>query len=697
MNKKIAIIIFGAIILSASNFCFGQTISLKSLLNEMTDRGSIARYPYPEFKCKQMSSYDRMSVAPDKPGWFANMDLTNFLGVDTVSGRREFIIFDHKGPGAIVRFWMTFAGVKPGEGKMRIYIDENPQPVAEGTPFDLLSGGILAPEPLSSSVSKDYRYDRRGHNLYLPIPYSNNCKITYESENVKGNAAGFAGEIVYYNINYREYPKGSDVVSFSKEELFNNRALIETTSKKLSENIPLSENKPITLTQFSLNKNGEYSEIFNGEGCINGITIKLDAANINQALRSVVVEIYFDGQLRVWSPVGDFFGTGYKICPQKTFYTLVESNGTMCCYWIMPYRKDAKVVIKNYSYFPVNGLIKIEKGEWKWDASSMYFGASWKEYYKLDAGGVKSNTELGVGAFDVNYVKLDGKGVYVGDVLTLYNSAYAWWGEGDEKIYVDGETFPSHFGTGSEDYYGYAWSRPEKFTDHPFIGQPDGSGNLEAGYTVNLRYRALDKIPFTSSLDFDMEVWTWTDAILNYSPTTFYYLLPGFKGATLPDIKGVRNQVAIDRRDLVPAIVKKGKFEFDQLYFDKNHKGRISFDRSVNYTTSNKAFVNWSGTAKGDSLTVLFYSKEDVKVSMVLATVKGQNFGTFRLLLNGKPLGETSGKIIDGFSADPGVVENDLGFVKLDKGENRMTLINEGPHSNEQKNSFIGIDYIIFK
>ena len=39
----------------------------------------------------------------------------------------------------------------------------------------------------------------------------------------------------------------------------------------------------------------------------------------------------------------------------------------------------------------------------------------------------------------------------------------AWWGEGDEKIYVDGEKFPSHFGTGTEDYYGYAWCSPEKF------------------------------------------------------------------------------------------------------------------------------------------------------------------------------------------------------------------------------------------
>ena len=50
-------------------------------------------------------------------------------------------------------------------------------------------------------------------------------------------------------------------------------------------------------------------------------------------------------------------------------------------------------------------------------------------------------------------------------MLHLINYHRGWWGEGDEKIYVDGEDFPSHFGTGTEDYYGYAWCRPEEFAE----------------------------------------------------------------------------------------------------------------------------------------------------------------------------------------------------------------------------------------
>src|SRR5690606_15037365 len=147
------------------------------------------------------------------------------------------------------------------------------------------------------------------------------------------------------------------------------------------------------------------------------------------------------------------------------------------------------------------------------------------------------------------YVTVEGKGVYVGDTLTLFNGAPRWWGEGDEKIYVDGENFPSHFGTGTEDYYGYAWCRPEKFSA-PFHAQPDGSGNLEGGYAVNSRYRALDAIPFEKSIKFDMELWHWAPATVNYAPTTFFYARPGAKANVPADVESVKIKVALSNDDL---------------------------------------------------------------------------------------------------------------------------------------------------
>ena len=54
-------------------------------------------------------------------------------------------------------------------------------------------------------------------------------------------------------------------------------------------------------------------------------------------------------------------------------------------------------------------------------------------------------------------LRTQGRGRFCGVMLHVWNPLGGWWGEGDEKFFVDGEKFPSTFGTGSEDYFGYAW------------------------------------------------------------------------------------------------------------------------------------------------------------------------------------------------------------------------------------------------
>src|SRR5262249_34722513 len=120
-----------------------------------------------------------------------------------------------------------------------------------------------------------------------------------------------------------------------------------------------------------------------------------------------------------------------------------------------------------------------------------------------------------------------GQGVFAGVAFSIANPVKAWWGEGDEKIYVDGETFPSHFGTGTEDYYGYAWSWPGTF-QHAYHNQPrcDGPGNY--GFTSVIRFHIMDRIPFTKSFKFDMELWHWTESCkVDMSVVAYWYARPG--------------------------------------------------------------------------------------------------------------------------------------------------------------------------
>jgi hypothetical protein len=102
----------------------------------------------------------------------------------------------------------------------------------------------------------------------------------------------------------------------------------------------------------------------------------------------------------------------------------------------------------------------------------------------------------------------------------------AWWGEGDEKIYVDGEAYPGLFGTGTEDYFGYAWSTPSRF-EHAYHAQTVAPGDRFGGLFSMNRFHILDPIPFLHALRFDLEIWHWEDTSIAVDATIYWYARPG--------------------------------------------------------------------------------------------------------------------------------------------------------------------------
>lgn len=168
-------------------------ISTDSLLKEMVSRESLALFPQPYYETRQFSSYDRASVDKDSSSWYANWDRSQFIREENKSGRREFVVFDSEGPGAITRFWVTVADYS-GKGIIRFYIDGKTEPEIEGEVLNVIGGQSLVGYPLSASVSELTDHLQRGHNLYLPIPYSKSCKITYESPSIK-EPGEFSGNV----------------------------------------------------------------------------------------------------------------------------------------------------------------------------------------------------------------------------------------------------------------------------------------------------------------------------------------------------------------------------------------------------------------------------------------------------------------------------------------------------------------------
>lgn len=99
-------------------------------------------------------------------------------------------------------------------------------------------------------------------------------------------------------------------------------------------------------------------------------------------------------------------------------------------------------------------------------------------------------------------------------------------GEGDEKIYVNRERFPSWFGTGTEDFYGYAWSTTELFS-RAYHSQTRADGPGFSGAFFMNRFHFLDAVPFDTDLRFDLELWHWDDVLVRAGSVAYYYARPG--------------------------------------------------------------------------------------------------------------------------------------------------------------------------
>lgn len=294
---------------------------------------------------------------------------------------------------------------------------------------------------------------------------------------------------------------------------------------------------------------------------------------------------------------------------------------------------------------------------------------------------------------DWNYLTATGKGVYVGDTLTVFSPAAGWYGEGDERIYVDREKFPSHLGTGTEDYYGYAWGMAEHFSS-PFIAMParDLKGRENwMGYTTTSRIRGLDAIPFDQSLKFDMEIWDWADCKVGYSATSFWYARPGATSNRQPSPK--------EAAALLPewSAGIKGAIECETMKLLSHSEGVEISTQSAGLTEG-----SWSGgmqlfaqcTKPGQSVHLQFPVKKSGRYHVIVYATKSYDYGIVRFSINGK-----TGKNVDLWSEKPiasGPI--DLGAFDLIQGAAEIAV--EAVGSNPKSRSaryYIGLDCLVLK
>ncbi|MGJ8653091.1 MAG: glycoside hydrolase family 172 protein [Opitutaceae bacterium] len=616
-----------------------EPVTIGSLLHEMVDRDAVARFPSPDFRLKQDSSYNRASVSPDdEKGWFANSDFNSRPGMDRFirleenDGRQEWVIMESETPGVITRSWYPINKFFE-DTLLRVYVDGETTPVIEGHPLTLFQGDGLIPYPFAhpshlSAVN------------FFPIPYAQSCKVT------------LSVQPFFYIFTYREYSEGTKVKSFTMADFEAAKELTNNVGKMLLNPVATGANKHLRFSATLNNKEEKSLELTNGVASVRELAVKLGDYSNPNVTRTVVLKMEFDGQETVWCPIGDFFGAGIGLNPFQGWYRTVAEDGTMTCRWVMPYQKGGKVSLVNFGSEPVDVELEVKTGDWSWDDRSMYFNAMWRGQYPTPTRPRS----------DWNYVTAKGRGVYVGDTLTIMNPEPQWWGEGDAKIWVDGEDFPSIFGTGTEDYYGYAWGgKTTDFYEHPFHAQvfahkynklnrkPEaimGERNTH-GFSTETRTRALDTMPFGESIQLDMEIWSGTDQDMGYQVGAYWYADAATTSnrkpepeevlniPTVPDLSTpVANQKPAKQSDIKNAIDLEPEMVISKSEsIREGEQGLSQFKRVWNESDH----LLFRGAQIGDSVELRIPAASPALQKLALHATKSFDFGIVSATVNGEP------------------------------------------------------------
>jgi hypothetical protein len=241
-------------------------------------------------------------------------------------------------------------------------------------------------------------------------------------------------------------------------------------------------------------KPGETKVLMHAKG--SGIITRIWVTIIDRSpemLRSLKLEMFWDNDSKaaVSVPFGDFFGIG--LGKTATFHNALFANPegrSFICYIPMPFKSAARIQVTNESNKRLSHIfydVDFQQTS-SWDSDNLYFNAYW---YRDTATKLAKDFEL--------LPQIKGKGRFLGvNVGVFANPVYEnhWWGEGEVKIFLDGDTkYPTLAGTGTEDYIGTGWGQGEFYND--YTGSLYANKNKDNGWCF-YRYHIADPIFFKS-------------------------------------------------------------------------------------------------------------------------------------------------------------------------------------------------------
>jgi hypothetical protein len=440
-----------------------------------------------------------------------------------------------EGPGCIWRIWSA----NPLLEHVRIYLDGSETPAIDLPFYDYFSGECF-PFCFPSMVYTS----AKGRNCHTPIPYQKSCKIYADK--------GFGS---FFHFDYTTFPRDTKLPTFKRQLTVEEASALGRLDKKLSQRgvDPKGKRPGQTLHRIKvlipIGKTVSVLEL-HGEGAITALRAKIDLPDPRQArkiLRELTLSIKWDGEDKpsVWSGFGDFFGTGPGANPYRSLPMGLTKDGWWYSYWYMPFAKGAKIEVGNDGREDQQIEFEIVSAPLSQPVEKLgRFHAKWHRDAFLPED---PNRKI-----DWTLLKTTGQGRFCGFMLNVWNPKGGWWGDGDHKFFVDGEKFPSVFGTGTEDYFGYAWgdstffnkpfhcqtlcegldtgpivferwSGDDMFTPFEMFGR---IGTNKGHISVN-RWQIADNTPFRTSFEGYLEKYFENDRPTYYAVVVYWYLASG--------------------------------------------------------------------------------------------------------------------------------------------------------------------------
>jgi hypothetical protein len=469
-------------------------VSWSSVLREASDIGSLAAPVQSWERSSHFSSSSttgKVTLANLAPEVLGDMDHGFFLKVEENADEVDATLAEMEGAGMITWIWSA----NP-VGTIRLFIDDEKIPILEMPFADFIRGTFLPVAYPYASITAN------GYNLHFPIIHQKYCRLVVRVPQKADLAT------LFYQVAWNALDPDERITPLSLQDIGQGEGPLKESAARFSH--PMGRDGHVEKEWIHLPA-GASQTVFSASspGVIKTLSFKGRSKSDLEALECAA---YWDGEdaPAFQCPLYMLAGVSAHLENMESFPVTVRKNRVEIR-WPMPYRK-ARLELRNRAGKGIHLTCHVETAP---SAEGLRFRGTFNKH-----PGLRTEARNLLTLADVT-----GAGRIVGCNIQVYSETKQWWGEGDQIIYLDTMQSPAWRGTGTEDYFGFAWCSTETF-DHLFRGQSGvyvyGSARLSAMH----RYHILDRLSFHDFAQFQTEAWGLAPGRMDYESLVLYYASP---------------------------------------------------------------------------------------------------------------------------------------------------------------------------